>query len=49
MGRENEARSEGEEVLRIDPKFSVERFLKNFPPGARKDRATAALLKAGLK
>jgi adenylate cyclase len=50
MDRENEARSEGAEVLRIDPKFSVERFVKNnVPPGARRDRTTAALLKAGLK
>jgi adenylate cyclase len=49
MGQENEARSEGAEVLRIDPKFSVERFVKIVPPGARRDRTTAALLKAGLK
>jgi hypothetical protein len=49
MGRENEARSEGAEVLRIDPKFSVEQFMKNYPPGVRKDHLTEALLKAGLK
>jgi adenylate cyclase len=49
MGRENEARAEGAEVLRIDPKFSVERFMKNYPPGTFKDRMTEALLKAGLK
>jgi adenylate cyclase len=28
MGRENEARAEGAEILRIDPKFSVERFTR---------------------
>jgi adenylate cyclase len=50
MGRENEARAEGAEVLRVDPKFSVERFMKNYPGGqASKDRLTEALLKAGLK
>jgi len=49
MGRENEARAEGAEVLRIDPKFSLERFMKNYPPGVSKDRMTEALLKAGLK
>ena len=49
MGHENEARSEGAEVLRINPKFSVERAMKNTPPGVRRDRMTEALLKAGLK
>ena len=49
MGREDEARAEGAKLLRIDPKFSVERFMKNYPPGVRKDRLTEALLKAGLK
>jgi TolB-like protein/cytochrome c-type biogenesis protein CcmH/NrfG len=49
MGRENEARAEGAEVLRIDPKFSLERFMKHYPPIASKDRLTEALLKAGLK
>jgi len=51
MGRENEARAEGAEVLRIDPKFSVERFMKSIP-GKNEDykaRLTEALLKAGLK
>ena len=50
MGRENEARAEAAEVMRIDPKFSVEWFMKNFPVDqASKDRLTEALLKAGLK
>jgi len=49
MGREDEARAEGAELLRIDPKFSVERFMKNVPPGTEKDRIAEALLKAGLK
>ena len=48
MGRENEARAEDAEVLRIDPKFSVERFMKINPAvnQAYKARMTEALLKA---
>jgi adenylate cyclase len=50
MGRENEARSEGAEVLRIDPKFSWERWIKALPwDRSRKDRVADALRKAGLK
>jgi len=52
LGRENEARAEAAEVLRIDPKFSVEQYGKNIPitvTPAYKDRMTKALLKAGLK
>jgi adenylate cyclase len=50
MGRENEARAEGEEVLRIDPKFSWERWIKGLPyDQSRKDRLADALRKAGLK
>ena len=50
VGRENEAQAEAGEVLRIDPKFTVERFVKNVPADpASKDRLTKALLKAGLK
>jgi adenylate cyclase len=52
LGRENEARAEAAEVLRIDPKFSVEQYGKNIPTTitpAYKDRWTKALLKAGLK
>jgi adenylate cyclase len=50
MGRENEARAEGAEVLRIDPKFSWERWIKSLPwDQSRKDRIADALRKAGLK
>jgi adenylate cyclase len=50
MDREKEARAEGAEVLRIDPKFSVERFIKGLPyDQSRKDRIADAMRKAGLK
>jgi adenylate cyclase len=50
LGRENEARAEAAEVLRINPKFSMEQYVKNIPTTpASKDRWTKALLKAGLK
>ena len=50
MGREKEARAEGAEVLRIDPKFSWERWIKGLPyDQSRKDRIADALRKAGLK
>jgi adenylate cyclase len=50
MGREKEARSEGAEVMRIDPEFSLERFLRSRPyDQAKKDRVADALRKAGLK
>jgi adenylate cyclase len=49
-GRENEARAEGAEVLRIDPKFSIERYLKGLPMDqAIKDRMAVGMRKAGLK
>jgi adenylate cyclase len=49
MGRENEARAEGTEVLRIDPKFSWERWIKGLPfPQSVKDRMTDDLRKVGL-
>jgi len=49
MGRENEARAEGAEVLRIDPKFSWERWVKGLPfDQFRKDRIADALRKVGL-
>jgi adenylate cyclase len=50
-GREREARAEAEEVLRIDPKFSLERYTKMLPfkDQAESDRLVAALRKAGLK
>lgn len=50
MDREKEKRAEGTEVLRIDPKFSIERNIKVLPFGqSRKDRIADALRKAGLK
>jgi TolB-like protein/class 3 adenylate cyclase/Tfp pilus assembly protein PilF len=50
IGRENEARAEGAEVLRIDPKFSLERFIKALPYNqSTKDRLAEVLRKAGLK
>jgi tetratricopeptide (TPR) repeat protein len=50
-GREQEARAEAAEVLRIAPKFSVEHFAKTFPlkNQARLERIVEALCKAGLK
>jgi adenylate cyclase len=50
-GAEGQARSEAEEVLRIDPKFSLERYAKMLPlkNQAERDRIVAALRKAGLK
>lgn len=50
MDREKEARTEGAEVLRIDPKFTIERYVKAFPASqSYKDRLAEALRKAGLK
>jgi adenylate cyclase len=50
MDREKEARAEGTEILRIDPKFSWERYIKGLPfDQSRKDRIADALHKAGLK
>ena len=49
MGRENEARAEGAEVMRIDPKFSWDRWVKGLPyDQSRKDRLTEGLRKVGL-
>ena len=50
-GREEEARKEGSEVLRINPKFNVESFMRNIPyknPSDR-DRVVQGLRKAGLQ
>jgi len=50
-GREAEARKEAAEVLRINPKFTVEAFMRKTPyknPSDR-DRVVQALRKAGLK
>jgi adenylate cyclase len=50
MDREKEARAEGAEVLRIDPKFSIERYMKVYPADqSYKDHMADALRKAGLK
>ncbi|MBF8259203.1 MAG: Tetratricopeptide repeat protein, partial [Actinobacteria bacterium] len=49
-GREKEARKEAAEVLRINPKFTVESFMRNIPyknPSDR-DRTAQGLRKAGL-
>ena len=49
-GREKEARKEATEVLRINPKFTVESYTRNLPyknPSDR-DRTTQGLRKAGL-
>ena len=50
IGREDEARAEAAEVLRINPKFSVERFVKVRPhiDPANTARFADALRKAGL-
>jgi len=51
MGREQEARAEAAEVLRLNPKFSVDNYAKFLPykDQARIDRFIDALRKAGLK
>jgi adenylate cyclase len=51
MGREEEARAEAEEVLRIDPKFSLDYFAKTVPlkDQSQIDKGVNALRKAGLK
>lgn len=47
--REKEARSEGAEIMRIDPGFSIERYLRSRPyDQSTKDRIAGALRKAGL-
>ena len=50
-GKEDEARAEAVEVLRIDPNFSSDRFIKILPykNQAELDRYLDALRKAGLK
>ena len=51
MGREKEARAEAAEVLRINPKFSVDFLAKALPfkDQSEIDKITNALRKAGLK
>jgi len=48
-GREKEARKTAKELLRINPKFSVEAYTKKIPQNQKdKDRIAEALRKAGL-
>jgi adenylate cyclase len=51
MGREKEARAEAEEVLRINPKFSLDYYAKTLPykDQSEKDKIIDAMRKAGLK
>jgi len=51
MGREKEARAEAAEILRINPKFSVDSYAKvlYYKDQSENDRVVAALRKAGLK
>jgi tetratricopeptide (TPR) repeat protein len=52
MGREKEASMEAAEVLRINPKFSLDNYAKSFLPSmpqSKKDAHINALRKAGLK
>jgi adenylate cyclase len=51
LGRYEEARVEAAEVLRINPKFSLEEYAKkiNYKNQNDKDRVIEALRKAGLK
>lgn len=51
MGRDAEATAAAKEVLRINPKFSIESYAKRltYKSKADIDREVAALQKAGLK
>jgi tetratricopeptide (TPR) repeat protein len=51
MGREQEARTQAAEVLRVDPKFLVDTWAKRLPYKDHSvvDKFVDALLKAGLK
>jgi adenylate cyclase len=52
MGREEEARAEAEEVLRINPKFSLDYFARSSAPykdQSEIDKVVNAMRKAGLK
>ncbi|MFB0520242.1 MAG: adenylate/guanylate cyclase domain-containing protein [Desulfatiglandales bacterium] len=52
MGREEEARAEAAEVLRINPKFSLDSYAKRLSPPmdkSQRDEHINALRKAGLK
>ncbi len=51
MGSEKEARAEAEEVIRINPKFSLDSFAKTlrYKDQPQNDKVVNALRKAGLK
>ena len=51
MGREKEARTEAAEVIRINPKFSVDKWAKIIPykDQSEIDKFVNALRKVGLK
>lgn len=51
MGQDKEARAEAEEVLRINPKFSVETYARSVSHKnqAKLDRYIEALRQAGLR
>jgi hypothetical protein len=51
MGREKEARAEAAEVIRINPKFSLDLFAKRqvYKDQSETDKLVNALRKAGLK
>jgi len=51
MGREKEARAEAKEVLRINPKFSLDYYAKTLPlkDQSEIDKTVNAMRKAGLK
>jgi hypothetical protein len=50
LGREEEARTAAAEILRINPKFSLERYAKTLPfTKTVADRIVEDLRKVGLK
>ena len=51
MGREKEARAEAAEILRINPKFSLDYLAKtlSYKDQSQNDKVVNALRKAGLK
>jgi hypothetical protein len=51
MGREKDARAEAAEVLRVNPKFSLDSLEKMLPykDQSQTDKIVNALRKAGLK
>jgi adenylate cyclase len=49
MGRKEEARAEAAEVLRTNPKFSVDDYVKSIRSKDQRDKVADAMRKAGLK